>query len=521
MVYRNLLGKLKYPVIVWLVLCCVGPLILLAVQSIISGITNDVDIIKFVIPHGRTLKLFAKSALWALCVSMFCVVVALPASVLLWQQRSGKFSRLRWLVVGAFLIPSYVQAAAWEMGLLKIKQIFGLTKIPLAGWGISWWVQGMYLLPLAVGLLTSALELTDDEMVAAARILNTDEKVWQVILRPLIKPAIYATGIIVFMLSWVDYTIPSLFGVNSYALEIMAEFSSTHSVVNAFLLALPLILMQIMLLLVLFRQFRKMRYLFRQAANYIYKLNFSLPRRMVQRVAMAIILAIIIVPMFTILLNPAVFQEFVPVINLAKDEVLNTFAINALAVLLIGLFTIAVVMFLFSLPSLKWLWPLVLFPLVMPPSLVGISLINFWHSLLPRSLYSSVLIPVLAIVMRFSPIMLLIMAIGMATIPEVEIEAATVIAKRIPIWRRIIIPRMLPTIIMGMVLVFILGSSDLGATLLVVPPGTTTLTITIYNYLHYGANTKVAALCLIVLLITLVPASLLIYWWQQRKAYHD
>ena len=46
--------------------------------------------------------------------------------------------------------------------------------------------------------------------------------------------------------------------------------------------------------------------------------------------------------------------------------------------------------------------------------------------------------------------------------------------------------------------------AELGATLIVAPPGHATITMRIYNYLHYGSSSDVAGLCLMVTVLTLV-----------------
>jgi iron(III) transport system permease protein len=53
-------------------------------------------------------------------------------------------------------------------------------------------------------------------------------------------------------------------------------------------------------------------------------------------------------------------------------------------------------------------------------------------------------------------------------------------------------------------LVFILSAGELGATLIVTPPGRGTITMKIYNYLHYGASDTVASLCLIMLVVSVL-----------------
>jgi len=70
------------------------------------------------------------------------------------------------------------------------------------------------------------------------------------------------------------------------------------------------------------------------------------------------------------------------------------------------------------------------------------------------------------------------------------------------------LPLLLPGLLAGASLVFALTLGELGATLIVAPPGQSTLTLRIYNYLHYGASDVVAGLCLAMLLFTLAAGGL-------------
>jgi iron(III) transport system permease protein len=63
-------------------------------------------------------------------------------------------------------------------------------------------------------------------------------------------------------------------------------------------------------------------------------------------------------------------------------------------------------------------------------------------------------------------------------------------------WLRVRVPLLLPGVMAACCVVFVLAMGELGATLIVAPPGHATLTMKIYNYLHYGASEAVAGLCL-------------------------
>ena len=62
---------------------------------------------------------------------------------------------------------------------------------------------------------------------------------------------------------------------------------------------------------------------------------------------------------------------------------------------------------------------------------------------------------------------------------------------------------MRPGLLAAFFIGFILSIGDLGTTLLIMPPGKTTLPVKIYNLMHYGAEQMVAALCLILIGIIL------------------
>jgi iron(III) transport system permease protein len=49
----------------------------------------------------------------------------------------------------------------------------------------------------------------------------------------------------------------------------------------------------------------------------------------------------------------------------------------------------------------------------------------------------------------------------------------------------------------------VLSFAELGATLLLLPPGAGSLTIRIYNYLHYGQSDVIAGLCLVLYVVAL------------------
>jgi iron(III) transport system permease protein len=150
-------------------------------------------------------------------------------------------------------------------------------------------------------------------------------------------------------------------------------------------------------------------------------------------------------------------------------------------------------------------WFLVLLPLAIPAPLVGVGLIALWNRPQVPGIYGSAAMPVLAALARFTPFAAILVMSQMRRIDRRLIEAASVQAGMVRVWARVRGPLLLPGLLAAAAVTFALTLGELGATLLVVAPGDQTLTIRIYNYLHYGASDAVAGLCL-ALALTAVAA---------------
>jgi iron(III) transport system permease protein len=119
-------------------------------------------------------------------------------------------------------------------------------------------------------------------------------------------------------------------------------------------------------------------------------------------------------------------------------------------------------------------------------------------------IYGTLWMPVLANLIRFAPLAFITMSVQLKRMDRGLLDSASVFQKnRIHGFIKIYLPMMLPGIIASFLVVFILTTGELGATLLVSPPGRSTLTMRIYNYMHYGSSQMIAGLCLTMLALSL------------------
>ena len=101
-----------------------------------------------------------------------------------------------------------------------------------------------------------------------------------------------------------------------------------------------------------------------------------------------------------------------------------------------------------------------------------------------------------------------------------SIDAAEVFARSsTDAWTKIHLPLFAPGLVVSAGILAALTLAELGATLIVAPPGHATITMRIYNYLHYGASSDVAGLCLMVTVLTLVASTgtILALWSLSRR----
>lgn len=148
--------------------------------------------------------------------------------------------------------------------------------------------------------------------------------------------------------------------------------------------------------------------------------------------------------------------------------------------------------------------------LAVPGPAIGLAIIALFNQPsipLVRWLYDhSIAAPVLALVVRSLPVTLLILWHTFAHLARDPFDNATL--EGASSWQRfwkVAVPQRKSSIVAVWLVGLAIGVGDLSATILVTPPGVTTLSNRIFTLLHYGVEEQLAALCLTeVVLIALV-----------------
>jgi iron(III) transport system permease protein len=451
----------------------------------------------------RAVVLLIKTVFYSLSVAL---IVALFASIIalgLVSMNKRRRQFFVWLLIGFISLPISIHTVMWMHIVSLINDIIG-SRIYLTGWGISVFVQAMAWLPLAIIIIYDSMMKIPMNLMEVGRLLSSDRKVFFRIWLPQCKTGITIVVIGVFLLTFNDYSVPSTFALNTFAMEIFARYSISLNAGDAFIASLPMVIVGMGLALPLISSISKQFFSNpgRRNDDFIRTLKFS--KKYISKFATIILMMITLLPL-ALLIYGSNFSEF----NIVKDggkEILTTLWICLGAIFLATPIMLSAALSVYR--NKKWQtfsFLLILLPTLISPSLMGAALINFMNVPLFRWIYLSSGMGMLAVMLRFMPIGILVMVAGLRKIPEDLVSVAYITSKNVrePL-TKIILPLAMPSILIATGVVFLLGIGEMGTTVMVLPAGISTITVRLFGYLHYGATELIAEISLVVVAILLI-----------------
>src|SRR5262249_46618083 len=116
------------------------------------------------------------------------------------------------------------------------------------------------------------------------------------------------------------------------------------------------------------------------------------------------------------------------------------------------------------------------------------------------------LIVIIAFTLRYVAFGWTSMKLSMAGMDPSLTDAARVFgASRWQMLAHVCWPQIAPMVFAAAYIVFLLGLWDVESIIMVVPPGGETLSLRVFNLLHYGHNAQVNALCATLLFVAISP----------------
>lgn len=496
-----------------------APVLRIVASSFIHQGSFSLESYRGLLTDERQISLFINSLTIAAGTSFFSLIIGVPAGFLLSRTDLCFRKYLRYLCLVPLIIPPYIHAVVWifllgtkgRISLLAEKLFSPGDSSLFSIYGISGAVLVLTLsyFPVVTVLTISGLNSMSRELEEAGSLAGTDFYVLRKITLPLILPNITGGAVLVMIFSLLNYGVPSLLRVNTYPVEIFARFSAFYDSKGAAGLSLPLMAVMFMLTALQYYAMKDRPYItVRGGTKPPRPFRLGYFRIPATGFVIAVILLSAVFPVFTLIIESGSLAAYKAAFKTAYPQIFASLGLSAGA----ATFS-AVLAFFISYTSEKTQWKgrqltdfLVFLPFAVPGALLGTGMIALWNRPGTDFIYESGLIVIFVYIARFSPFAVKAVSANLRQIhPHLEEAAALSGASWIKQAAHILIPLTKPGLAAGWIITFIFCMGELGATLMVVPPGKTTLSVRIYTVMHYGAGNLVACLCLILIAVTLIP----------------
>ena len=473
-----------------------GPILYLVVDALLR-LPGDLSLLSLALPTGRRLSLFINSLGLAGSVSITVGVIGVLAGSKLVYEQATVWRWIKWIFLLTAPVPPYIHALVWSSTVSSLNIILRAYDLALPSYGffMSYLVDTMSYLPLGVGLAMVGYMLVDTPAVEAARLFKEDFKVFKEVVLPLASPMILAALGFVFILVVTDYSVPTLYSYNVYSLEVFSEFSASNDPVHSIWLSVPIVAVTVAVLVYSLKGLRnsvQSSSVNRDEAE----VGWAFPGWFTgaQLLAVTVILVQVVFLVGGLISETGSFTSLYYAVEAATSD-LWVSALIGFAGALLG--TGFGYILSSRLGKGGFWWVLIAIPLALPSSIVGIGLIDAYIDWAPW-LYGTMAMPIIAVTTRFVAIATIIIYTQMKRVDSLLFEAADLFKKsETQAALKVKLPLQKYGLAAAAATLLAFSVGELGSTLLVVPPGSETLTIRIFNYLHYGGSEEVAGLCLL------------------------
>ncbi len=489
------------------------PLLLL----VFVWLTGSSEVDKFSFINKETLILIGKSLLISSTVAVLATFIGTLCGFWLYKFKLAYSGLYKLLLLLPLLIAPYIFAVAWRDGFYWV---LGNTSSIYSEFGVIM-VHTFAFFPLAMLITGSALSRIHAGYEEAGLMVVSFRRIVLKIMLPLIRPALTISFLLILIFSLSDFSVPAFFSVRTFTTEIFTQFSALYN----FSLAIG---QSILLLLVIFVLLLIEAHYLSDAPFFSISEKGSNSKQYTQKrpftahlVLCMILILVLLTPVFMLVLQSLTgkvlfFAKAWELIRPAAIQSLKLASAGALLVTLIGLWSA------YGKERRKHGWPdyILLLTFIVPPTVLGIALIQYYNFPALNFIYGTSIIILIAWMGKFSFIASRIIGNGIKQIPVSFEEAASVVGIR-PVNRffKISLPLLIPSLFAAFVLAFILCLGELGATMMVYPPGMELMPVKTFTIGANAPQALTSSMTLINLAITILSISMffILGKWVFRK----
>lgn len=452
---------------------------------------------------GSLRQSFQNSLLLSLSVALFTTVLGVILGVLLGKTTLPFSTLFTALLIIPLLIPPYILAFGW-FELLGREGFWG--EILFGFWGTFWVLSSVYL-PIPTLLTILFLKQIDPRLEEAGRLIAGWGGVLRGITLPLIMPAIVLSFLLVFILSFGEYSVANFLRYAIFPLESFTAFSAFYDFKTATVLAMPMLLVALIVLSA--EQFFAHRHPLQFGSSYRAEL---IPLGRYQTIVLLIfaivVMIIVIAPLSSLFLQAAHWPSFLDAWSKGYEPMLRSlfYGLSGATLLVIFGFLSG---YIIEKRVFGW-WHLydasIIFMFALPSTVIGIALILFWNSPSTNFIYGTVWIILFGYLGKYLVLTTKMAQTRLSQIPDSMVEAAQMAgANWFETLRFVLLPLSKKVLIAAWLIGFIFSLRENTITMLVYPPGAEPLPVYIVTQMANGKPEVVAGLCVIMILITLLP----------------
>ena len=468
------------------------------------------------------------SMIICVCTTILGTLIGIPMAYIstrfnIWGKRI-----INMAVVLSMLSPPFIGAYSWILLLgragfiTKLLEKLGIEIGSIYGFQGILLVFTLKLFPYVYMYVSTALQNFDSSLEEASESLGVHgfKRIWHVTL-PVIMPTILSAALIVFMTSLADFGTPMLIGEGFKTLPVMiyerylsevssnASFASTLSVIIVSCSLLVLAIQKIIIA-------RKNYTMSAMRPPEVVKLSTG--KRILATFAVGFVALLAVLPQITVVVtsflktNGPLFvkgfslDSYRAIIGKLSTNIRNTFTFSVIAIIIMMILGLLLAYIIVRRRGkiANLLDTLVMFPYVIPGSVLGISLILAFNQK-PVILTGTVLILVVSYTIRKLPFTL---RSSIATLYQIDpaIEEASISLGVPPMktFAKTTAILMLPGMLSGAVLSFIATINELSSTIILYSGKTGTISVAIYTEIFKDGYGTAAALATILTVSTVI-----------------
>jgi iron(III) transport system permease protein len=492
-------------------ICCLLPIAYLFITSLTGMSAAAMALIL----DARQRTLLYNTTLLGAGAAALSTAIGVPLGITLSRVPLKRKPTIRLVLAAPMLLPPYVAALAWIHLGIGVLTAF-VDREVAASWTYSLpaaiVVLSLVFYPMPMLAAEVGLRRIDGRLEEAALVVAAPRRVLRRITLPLAAPLIAAAALMVFVLAVSEFGVPGLLRVRVYTTEVFTAFAALYDFSAALVLAVPLLgLCAIVGTIAAGLLGDRILSASRLTGNH--PPLFDRWRRAGPLLLAVVMAAAVGLPIAVLAREALQIRSLAASLAGSGEAIANSLLLSA-----IGATAVSAVAACLGYArarararaaGLGDVLLLVIF--AVPSTIVGVGLIGLWNRPgVLGAIYGTDAMLILAYLARFVPVATLILAAAVRYVPISHEEAAALAgAGWLRTVRRIVLPQLRLGLAAAWIVAFVLSFGELGASVLIAPPGESTLPIRIYTLIANAPPAEVAVLALLQTSVVFAPLAVL------------